>query len=1074
MIKLSNCHTNKTRMRKKEMFKLLKCLMFIFLCLLSISVNGQNRTVTVTGQVTDSKSEPLFGVTIQVKGTTHAILTDANGKYKLSNISANSKLIVSYVGMQTQTIDVKNSTSVNVVLIENAESLGEVVVVGYGTQKKASVTGSISSVSMEDVKKSSDPNMDVALAGRISGLISTQSDGGQPGQDAGYLYLRGSATLNGADPLILVDGVSYETYRSNILAEMDPNEVENISVLKDASATAVFGIRGANGVILVTTKRGKSGKNQFSLNVMHSLTSFIKVDKRLHSWDFMNLRNEALANDGEGPEFSDVVIAKFKNPLWGLNSSDPNYNQEVAARKYLYCDHYYMDEFFKKYTPQTKVDMNFSGGTDKFTYFLNAGYIHQGGNLKTESKSLLGYNPAAQMDRGNFRSNMDYKFSNSLKAQLNIGTTIQTTNMPGVGGMYGNSQSWMMSDLFYNAQIMLPNQAGPLTLPGYDVPAGMMVRANNMDRSPFLVMNRRGFRNNTEVNISSQLALEWDLSELVTQGLNVRGMISYNSSGYTQRGGDKSEVDYDMIPNYDKGTFTYSLHTPMPAALTVSREASALFSYNAQASLNYHRTFGDKHDVGGMVIAQRDYKEDGANIPWNILGVSARATYAYDSRYLFEYDMCYNGSEQFAPVKRFGFFPALSVGYVISNENFMKNIKWMDNLKLRYSNGKVGNDKMGGNRFLYLDNIQVTNNSYVGGLGTSAIRSVSQGLLGNKSLTWELAHKQDWGVDIGLLKELSLSFDYFTENRSQILIQRQSIPAFQGVDLNNIPKANMGIVSNKGYDLELTYNKNLTKDWHIQLKGNYSTNHNIVKFMDEPIRTEDYASRYQQQGYSMWQNFGYKIDREDHGGYWISEEEIKASGLTYGFGTPRPGDFKYVDMNNDGIIDDKDQVPIKYSGMPGISYGFGLTTNYKGFDLSVFFQGLAKFSMPYAGAGVYENLQHGYYFNYQRTAWTLDRYMNNEKITYPALTAQHSTSQQANDFFIQDRSFTRLKNVEIGYTLPKNTLSFMGVSSCRFFVGGQNLYCWDKLHTDHLDPEQGTPNGYPMTKMVNFGLNVNF
>lgn len=1061
-------------MRKKKMLNLSKCLAFFFLSLLPLAVNGQNRTVTVSGAVTDSKSEPLIGVTIQVQGTTHGTLTDVDGKYTIPNVPSHSKLVVSYVGMQTQMIDVQGRASINIVLKENTESLSEIVVVGYGTQKKSSVTGSVATADMKDVRKSSDANLDVALAGRIPGLIATQADGGQPGQDAGYLYLRGAATTNGSSPLILVDGVTYDSFRSNILAELDPNEVESISVLKDAAATAVFGIRGANGVIIVTTKRGKSGKTNLSLNVMQSYTSFEKVDKRLHSWDYMTLKNEALANDGLSPEYSDVVIAKFKNPLWGLNSSDIDYDQKVAARKYLYCDHYYMDEFFKKYTPQTKADMNISGGNDKFTFFLNAGYIHQGGNLKVEPKSQLGYNSACEMNRENFRSNMDYKFSNSLKAQLNLGTTLQTTNMPAAGAMYGGSQSWMITDLFYNAQIMLPNQAGPLTLPGYGVPAGMLVSPSNMDRSPFEIMNRRGYRNYTESNISSQLALDWDLSDLVTKGLSLKGMLSYNSSGYTVSEGVKSESTYYLIPDYNQGTFVYSLNNSTPGALSVSRSYDALLSINAQASLNYHRNFGGKHDVGGMVIAQRDYREYGANIPWNVLGVSARATYAYDSRYLLEYDMCYNGSEQFAPVKRFGFFPAISVGYVVSNEKFMKKLNWLDNLKLRYSNGKVGNDQMGGYRFLYLDNIQISGTSYVGGLGTSAIRSISQGLLGNKSITWELAHKQDWGVDIGLFKGLTFTMDYFTEDRSQILIARKSIPSFQGVDLDNIPKANIGKMSNKGFDFELTYNKNITKDWHIQLKGNYSTNHNIVTYWDEPIRTADYASRYQVQSYPMGQCFGYKIDWADHGGYWISNEQIKASGVTYSFGTPRPGDFKYVDVNHDGTIDERDKVPIKYSTIPGISYGFGLTTNYKGFDMSIFFQGLAHYSMYYASQGVWENIQHGYYFNYQRTAWTLDRYLSGEKITYPALTATHDTSQQPNDYFIQNRAFLRLKNIEFGYTLPKKALSFMGVSSCRFFVGGQNLFTWDHLHTDHLDPEQSNPYGYPMTKMVNFGLNVNF
>jgi TonB-linked SusC/RagA family outer membrane protein len=675
------------------------------------------------------------------------------------------------------------------------------------------------------------------------------------------------------------------------------------------------------------------------------------------------------------------------------------------------------------------------------------------------------------MDRWDFRSNLDYNITNSLKAQLNIGTYIQTTNMP---QSYGNEDTgWMMSDLFYNAQIMLPCQAGPFTIDGYGVPAGMQVAPSNMDRSPVEVMNR-GFYNMTEVNLASQFALDWDLSKLVTPGLNIKGMISYDSYGRTRREGGQTVMDYYIIPNYDTGTFVYSLHNSTPSALSISRSYGSNYSINAQASVNYHHVFNAKHDVGAMILGQRDYWESGAQIPFNVIGLSARATYAYDSRYLAEYDMGYNGSEQFAPSKRFGFFPAFSFGWIMSNESFLKKVKWLDNLKLRYSNGKVGNDQMGGSRFLYLDNIQVSGTSYVGGLGTPGIRSISQGLLGNKKITWELAHKQNWGMDVTVFNSLSFSLDYFNENRSHILISRGSVPGFQGIDLSNIPKVNAGKMKNHGIEGEISFNKNITKDWHISIRGNYATNKNKVTFYDETIKPADYCSRYDVTGYSWGQCFGYKIDRSSNDGYYVSEEDIKKSGLTYAFGTPRPGDFKYQDLNHDGIIDDKDKVPIKYSTIPGINYGFNFATSYKGFDFSIFFQGLAHYSMYYQNQGVWENIQHGYFFKYQRTAWTPERWANHEKITYPALTSTHDISQQPNDFFIQNRAFLRLKNLELGYTLPQRTLSFMGVTSCRFYIGGQNLFCWDHLHTTHLDPEQNNPYGYPITKMFNFGLNINF
>ncbi len=1047
-------------------------LMIVMLMLMVVQAFAQS--IVVKGVVKDPQGEPIVGASVMPKGAAgQGTITDIDGKFTLS-VKAKATVVVSYVGFQAQEFVARANAVEQIVLQEDSKTLDNVVVVAYGTQKKVSVTAAISSANMNDLRQSAAPNLDNALAGRINGLISSQTGGGQPGVDGSRLYLRGVSTVNGSSPLILVDGVTYTNVRGNIISEIDPNEVESVSVLKDASATAVFGVRGANGVILITTRRGKSGKTNLSASVQQSFTSFTRTDTRLHSWDFMRIRNEAFHNDGKKLPYTDDQIENFKDPLKGLDPADPDYEKKAEARYHLFCDHYYMKEMFRKYTPQTKINMNVSGGSDRFRYFLNAGYIHQGGNLKTEPKSKLGYDPSAHMNRWNFRSNFDYDVTKTLKAHINLGTVIQTTNMPS-SRLYGYDSGWMMRDVFYQAQIMWPIQPGPVTLPGYGVPEGMMIRPKHMDRAPFEIINRKGVRNVTQVDLSTQMALEWDLSKLVTKGLNIKGQISYNSSGSTGRESNKTEADYYITPNYEKGTFVYSLHQTTPEKLSTNRFYSSLYSINAQASVNYHRTFDKKHDVTGMLLVQRDFWEKNeADLPYNVLGLSSRFTYAYDSRYLAEVNMGYNGSEQFAPSKRFGFFPAFSLGWVVTNESFMKDVKWLDNLKLRYSNGKVGNDKIGNKRFLYLDDIQTSGTSYAGGLGASSIRSIYQGLLGNKEITWETAQKQNFGIDFGVLRCLNFSVEYFKENRSDILIKRNTIPAFQGVNTDFLPKVNMGKMKNSGIEFEGTFDKNITKDWHIQLRGNYSTNDNEITFYDEAIRTEDYAYRYQVTGYRLNQCWGYEIDYAKNGGYFISKEDIKESGLTYSFGTPRPGDFRYVDKNGDNVIDDKDMSPIKYSKIPGISYGFGLNTSYKGFDFSIFFQGLGHYSMSYQSHGVFETISHGYYFKYHRNAWTPERWANHEEITYPALSTDGSVSQKPNSFFIQDRSFLRLKNIELGYTLPKGLLKFAGVTNCRFYVSGLNLYVWDHLHTDHLDPEVNDPIGYPMTKTVTVGLNVNF
>lgn len=1045
------------------------------------------QSITVKGVVKDSHGEAIVGASVvPQRNATTGTITDINGDFTLK-ATPNDTIVVTYIGFKTYKFVARANRLQNVVLEDEAAAVDEVVVVAYGTQKKTTVTGSVSAADPKELRKSSAVNFENQLAGRITGLTSVQSSGGMPGRDAGTIYLRGVATTNGSSPLILIDGMTYSNIDTNPISTIDPNEVESVSVLKDASATAVFGVRGANGVIIITTRRGNEGKAKLSVNVQHSLTSFTRYDERIHSWDYMALKNEALRNDNwNNPDFdpaaaggySQDIIDKFKNPLWGLDPSDPNYAQQVAARRYLYADNNWMKLIFKTTTPQTKVNANISGGTDRFKYFVNAGFIHQGGNFKTEKKSALGYDPSSWMDRWNFRANMDYQITRDLKAGMNLGSSISTTNMP-AANLYSGSEAVMQSDVFYEAQIMLPMQVGPLTPAGYGVPSGALIQPPIMDRSPYEITNRMGTRQRTDIEFTGQFTLDLDLSRYITKGLSIKGQVNYHNSGSRLRQGYKREVAYSIVPDYENGTFTFTTFNPNETTLSFGTSASSLYNINAQASINYARTFDKKHTVTGLLLAQRDnWVYNAAGQPYNVLGFCARATYDYDNRYLAEVNMGYNGSEQFAPSKRFGFFPAFSLGWIISNEKFMKSLTWLDNLKLRYSNGTVGNDQLGGSRFLYQDKITLSGASYVGGLGTAAIRSINQGLLGNKNITWEKAHKQNFGVDIKVLNSLSLSVDYYTENRSDILITRQTIPAFQGYPLGYLPKVNMGKMKNHGVELEMQFDKNLTKDLHMSLKANFATNENKVTYYDEAQRTEDYAYRYRTQGYRLGQCWGYLIDYSKNGGYYVSAEDIASDNLTYSFGSPRPGDFRYKDLNGDGIIDTKDQAPIKYSTIPGLTYGFSIGFSYKGFDISALFSGVGRYSRNYAtsdGQGVLENVKHGYYFNYQRTAWTPERWENHEKITYPALTAgSRSISQQPNDYFIQDRSFLRLKNLELGYTLPKNLLAFAGVTNCHVYLSGLNLFLWDKLHTDHLDPEANGFYSYPLTKNVSVGCNITF
>ena len=1023
----------------------------------------------VRGIVTDSGGFPLPGVAVVVKGTTIGTVTDPDGVFTLKNVPERATLLFSFVGMKPQEIAYSGQEMLNVKMDETTTGIDEVVVVGYGIQKKVSVTGAVSSIETKDVVQSSSASLANALAGRISGLTSIQSGGGQPGRDDATMYLRGAATTNGTSPLILIDGVPRDNIRT-----IDPNEVATISILKDASATALFGVRGANGVILITTRRGVEGKMQLTLNAQQSYTSFTREPERLHSLEYMALRNEAALNDGiTTPPFSQTTIDMYANPLAGLDPNDPDYEAQARIRQYMYPDHDYYREYISRYAPQTRINLTASGGTNQISYFVNAAYLHQGGNLKTEPESVLGYDPSAKMDRYNFRSNIDYKVSESFKSFLNIGSYIEQVNMP-AAWLYGNDTNWMMRDLLYQAQTILPITPGPTTIEGFGVAPGQIVDPGYMDRSAFEIMNRMGYRNEVRSNLNVSLGMEWDLSNTITKGLSAKGMISYDSRSTTAMQGQKSERLYLAEINPETNTLNYAVKRSDESLLSIAKGADSRYNINLQGTINYNRTFGDKHDVTGMVLAQRDYWESTAGeIPYNLLGVAGRFTYGFDGRYLGEVNMGYNGSEQFAPSKRYGFFPAVSVGWVISNEQFMKENKTITNLKLRASYGKVGNDKMGSARFLYQDNISMGSGP-LGSLGLG--RGINQGLLGNPNLTWELAKKQNYGIDVQLFNDLNITFDYFIENRDKILISRGMVPEFQGVPLGNIPKVNMGKVDNKGYEIELTYNKTIAKDLQLMVRGNYGYNHNTIRFIDEPIRDESYAYQYRNTGYSIGQAWGYKIDYSNGNGYFNSQEELNEylGTTTYGFGEPRVGDIKYIDLNDDGVIDSKDQAPIGYSSIPRVSYGLTINLTYKSLDFTTFFQGVAKYNSNYAQQGVYEYIIRGTYFDYHKTAWTAERYANGDRITYPALSTHSTTNHVANDFFIMNRSFIRLKNIELGYTLPNGALRLLGIDKLRVYVSGQNLITWDHLRLGHLDPENNDPIGYPVTKMKNVGLDITF
>jgi TonB-linked SusC/RagA family outer membrane protein len=473
-----------------------------------------------------------------------------------------------------------------------------------------------------------------------------------------------------------------------------------------------------------------------------------------------------------------------------------------------------------------------------------------------------------------------------------------------------------------------------------------------------------------------------------------------------------------------------------------------------------------------MLLYQQDNWDGwGANLPYNMLGMVGRATYSFDDRYMAEFNFGYNGSEQFAPNNRFGSFPAFSVGWLASNESFLKDNPIVTNLKFRASYGKTGNDKLGSSRFLYQSFITM-GGGFIPTLGHG--QQVNQGRMGNEVIQWEVAEKKNIGVEFELINSLSFILDAYTEHRDKILISRKTIPILQGVPIGNIPQVNIGVMDNKGYEAEVIWKKQLSSDIMYSIKGNIGYNENVVIFSDEVQYGEDYVYRYRQTGFSYGQPFGYQIDYSNGNGYINTQEELDNLPVYEVGGTPRLGDFKYVDVNGDGRINDKDMIPIGYGSVPRISYGLSGTLNYKNLDFSFLFSGIAKSSVTMTGWGVSEFGLVGFYNGWHFDAWTPERYANGEKILYPALSMSAGVSQKANNVFIMDRSFLRLKNLEIGYNIPKDFMKYLSLESARIYVNGSNLWTWDKLPVSTIDPEQSGALSYGLTRTINFGLNLVF
>lgn len=1003
----------------------------------------------VTGVVKDPAGETIIGASVLEKGTTNGTITDFDGNFSLNVSSDKAVLVISYVGYKTQEISIAGKNSLIVTLPEDTETLEEVVVVGYGAQKKESVVGAISQVSSKELLSSPAANVSQAIAGKISGVITTQTSGA-PGSDDTQINIRGRATFAGdGSPLILVDGVE----RS--FSQIAPDDIESISVLKDASATAVYGVRGANGVMLITTKRGKEQKPEVNLTANWQIQSPTRKDTYLDSYQSVTLLEEALANDGLPSQFSANDIEMYRKSVAG---------QLNGLEAMLYPNVAWYDQVLKSSAPAQRYNVSVRGGTKRMRYYASGEFYDQKGLVKNLSQDMYGNSSSPSYRRYAFRANMDLFLTKDLTFSVNFGTRFEERR----GSNTNESNNY--SETFYE----LNHTPGWLFPVSYEVQNGESTRTLYGGSSQYQnnIVGRLaqgGYYRATNTINETNFIVDYKLGWL-TEGLSAKGMVSFDYDSYYKRlfSADFATYELNDRDNYTQIDAYNRFNTD--GELAYSKATSTTYKLYMEAQLNYARSFSAKHDVTAMVLYnQNDYRYN-SELAKRYQGLVGRLTYGYDDRYLAEINAGYNGSENFIKGKRFGFFPAFSVGWRVSNEAFMEDTQnWLNNLKLRASYGQVGNDiyKVNGvdQRFLYEEKwSQINNDYYFGSAGTTGIFEAQYP---NLFVTWERAHKYNFGIEFGLWNGLlNGNIDFFHEKRNNILTQYLSRPQWVGVAL---AAGNLGETKNSGYEIELKHANHIGNDFNYSVGLTYSHASNEIVSMDEPASKTDYRKR---EGHPINQYFGLVCDG------FVTQADIDGGNLPVStFGTVKAGDLKYRDMNKDGFIDERDETFIGYSDIPENTFALTLGANYKGWGFSVMFQGVDHVSRYYDAEAMFAFVGGGKVKEHHLDRWNpaVSEAENLARAKYPLLhyDSYGDHNQRGNSFFLKNGAFVRLKNIELSYTLPQNWIKVVGMSDCRLYVNANNLITWDHLD-DLTDPESNGSNRYPIMKTVNFGVNIKF
>jgi len=1016
----------------------------------------QQRSPIIKGKVVESDGTPIVGVVVNRKGTTTGTITDINGNFSLPNIPVGTMLEFSLIGFVKTEKKYEGQEELIIIMLEDVQALGEVEVVAFGTQKKESVIGSITTIAPKNLRAPTS-NLTTALAGQVAGLISYQRSG-EPGADNADFFVRGIASFGfNTSPLILIDNIEST---STDLARLNPDDIESFSVMKDATATALYGSRGANGVVLIQTKEGKKGKTKLEVRIE---TSFSQPTKNIELADpitYMKMHNEAILT---------------RNPEQPTLYSDDKIDRTIPGSGsviYPYTD--WRKELMKSMAWNTRANANISGGGDVARYYVSMRFTKDEGLLKVNGKN-------------NFNNNIDLK-TYQLRTNVNIDVTKSTEIKLSLSGIFDDYTGPIYSGTEIYNMVMAAN---PVLFPAvYPVDNDHQyikhILFGNYEPgnyiNPYAEMVK-GYKEYGNTNLQASVTLNQNLN-FITEGLKFSGLFNVSrKSYYTQS--RQYKPFYYQLGDYNFITGEYNINAINPDGGTeyldfVPGEKTVNNVMMLETRTTYNRDFGP-HAVSGLLVTQyRDSKDPNytdlqQSLPSRNMGLSGRLTYAFDSRYFTEFNFGYNGSERFDKKHRWGFFPSIGGGWMISNEAFFSPLKKeISKLKLRASYGLVGNDRIGDvdERFLYLSNVNM--NAGGGSFGYEYNGYSKDGIrvsrYANPTIGWEKSHKGNYALEIDW-RGFEVIAEYFTERRTNILQERTSIPLIMGYE--DTPRANLGEAKGKGVDIDLKYNKNITKDLYVIARGSFTYAHNkYTKYEEQVYKNEWWKSHI---GYPTKQEWGYIAE-----GLFIDDAEVANSPTQ--FGDYKAGDIKYRDMNGDGVINSLDQVPIGYPSSPEINYGFGATFGYKGFDFNFQFQGSARssFWINYGSVSPFFNTSKisGRVGNTQLAKFIADSYwseLNKDRYAvWPRLSTQSiSNNAQKSTWFMRDGAFLRLKLVEAGYTFPEKMTRKIGLSNLRIYASATNLFHFSKF--DLWDVEMaGNGLGYPLQRVVNIGLNLAF